>query len=88
MKTYIYKTKICTWVVRNHDFPTSPPWELCWYLPGGIWERSGYYKYANQAADDAYCQATGFSDWDMLPPEAIPQEMQDIGNWSQVKCYP
>ena len=88
MITYIYKTKLCTWVIRNHQYPNLAPLELCWYLPEGEWERSGYYTHANQAADDVFCQATSFSDWDMLNPESIPDKIRDIGNWTQVKSYP
>lgn len=40
------------------------------------------YKNAIQAADDVYCQATGYYDWDTLECYNIPT---DISEWEIIK---
>ena len=86
MNAYMFKTELCTWVVRQAREPDK--WELCWYLPDGNWERSGYYIDPKLAASDVYRQETGFSDWDMKDSSTIPVEIEGINNWERVRNYP
>jgi len=83
---YAYKTKPCTWVICPNVFPDTP-WDLRWYI-GDDWEKSGAYTQPHIAADDVAHQATGFSNWDMLPFDKIPSAIEDIGEWHKLKQYP
>ena len=83
---YAFKTNICTWVICPNDLP-SVPWDLRWYIDGD-WEKSGAYTRPDIAADDVAHQATGFSEWDLLPFMKIPSEIADIGEWQKLRQYP
>lgn len=41
----------------------------------------GNYYNPEQAAADVYSQATGNDDWDDLPEEEIPQDIECIQSW-------
>lgn len=62
-----YNSGLGRWQIATGENPNDEVW--------------GSYATPEQAASDIYDQATGNDQWDMAPPEKIPQRIADIHEW-------
>ena len=70
---YSYRTKFGTFFIRAH-----PRLAGRWLLQIGD-ETLGSYHSPLAAADDVYCQATGYYEWDTMRPS--PLQPTDLSEW-------